>query len=188
MSDHKDLIARLRTDAAIYDNGDDIDSSQPMRDAADLIERVIGDLPQDAIDGGWTALSISKYAKGLEARAGEAKPIYQVTEDDGAWHDTDWLTYQSTAEGSRRVAWTHPPIGDAGKGDEARLSFVIDKQALIVWRAGNDGVRRCQLYQICEYGTGFVLSGKDRWFDAPRQAIDAAIASLTKQADGEKQS
>jgi len=37
-------------------------------EAADLIERVIGDLPQDAIDGGWTALGMSKYAKGLEAQ------------------------------------------------------------------------------------------------------------------------
>ncbi|PVX86430.1 hypothetical protein [Paraburkholderia unamae] len=61
--------------------------------------------------------------------------------------------------------------------DAARLSFIIDKQALIVWRAGADGARRCQLYQICEYGTGFVLSGEDRWFETPRGAIDAALQS-----------
>lgn len=58
--------------------------------------------------------------------------------------------------------------------DTARLTFVINKQGIVISRSGADGVRRYQLYQICEYGTGFVLSGKDRWFHTPREAIDAA--------------
>ncbi|SAL59317.1 hypothetical protein AWB71_03268 [Caballeronia peredens] len=64
--------------------------------------------------------------------------------------------------------------------DAQRLTFVTDKQGIIVSQSGADGVRRYQLYQICEYGTGFILSGKDRWFDTPREAIDAAIAKEPK--------
>lgn len=58
--------------------------------------------------------------------------------------------------------------------DAERLNFIIDKQGIIVSQTGADGVRRFQLYQICEYGTGFVLSGKNRWFDTPRASVDAA--------------
>ncbi|OUL79910.1 hypothetical protein [Paraburkholderia hospita] len=70
------------------------------------------------------------------------------------------------------------PVADSAMAKDAeRLNFVIDKQGIVVSRSGNDGVRRYQLYRICEYGTGVILSGKDRWFDAPRDAIDAAIAA-----------
>jgi hypothetical protein len=66
-----DLIARLRRIAKIS-YGATIDEarevSQTLREAAYLIERVIGDLPQDAIDGGWTALGSCKYAKRLETQ------------------------------------------------------------------------------------------------------------------------
>lgn len=36
-----------------------------------------------------------------------AKPIYQVTEDDAAWHDTDWMTYESAPTEQRRIVYTH---------------------------------------------------------------------------------
>lgn len=64
---------------------------------------------------------------------------------------------------------------DALKVDAERLDFVIDKQGIIVSQTGADGVRHYQLYQICEYGTGVILSGKALRFDTPRDAIDAAI-------------
>jgi hypothetical protein len=54
-----DLTARLQS--GLFDDAD-------AKAAANLIERVIGDLPQDAIDGGWTARGISEYAKQLEAK------------------------------------------------------------------------------------------------------------------------
>ncbi|KAA0089300.1 hypothetical protein CIW54_07485 [Paraburkholderia sp. T12-10] len=64
---------------------------------------------------------------------------------------------------------------DALKADADRLDFVIDKQGIIVSQTGADGVRHYQLYQICEYGTGVILSGKILRFNTPRDAIDAAL-------------
>ena len=69
--------------------------------------------------------------------------------------------------------------------DAGRLDFLLDKQGVIVWSTGHNGIRRCQLYQICEYGTGFAMSGKDCWFDTSREAIDASIAA---QAGSRKKS
>jgi hypothetical protein len=56
-----DLIARLRGPGSTFDT----------RLAAEKLEaftRILDGLPQDAIDGGWTALGMSKYAKGLETQ------------------------------------------------------------------------------------------------------------------------
>jgi hypothetical protein len=66
MTTNHDLIEQLRQCGET--RSADGRGSRICDEAADLIERVIGDLPQDAIDGGWTALGMSRYAKGLETQ------------------------------------------------------------------------------------------------------------------------
>jgi hypothetical protein len=59
------VIARLE----LTDEGDRVDVT--LTDAANVLKTcrtILGDLPQDAIDGGWTAAGICAYAKSLEDR------------------------------------------------------------------------------------------------------------------------
>ncbi len=46
------------------------------------LERILDGLPQDAIDGGWTARGISAYAKQLESRVAELNAIIHTPESD----------------------------------------------------------------------------------------------------------
>ncbi|MFM0058507.1 hypothetical protein PQR64_23075 [Paraburkholderia phytofirmans] len=45
-------------------------------------ERILDGLPQEAIDGGWTARGISAYAKQLETRVAELNAIIHTPESD----------------------------------------------------------------------------------------------------------
>lgn len=66
-----DKYAELR--AALADGSFDFDQRAYMNDVRALLDerdeyaRILDGLPQDAIDGGWTAKGISSYAKTLEA-------------------------------------------------------------------------------------------------------------------------
>lgn len=66
-----DKYAELR--AALADGSFDFDQRAYMNDIRSLLAerdeyaRILDGLPQDAIDGGWTAKGISSYAKTLEA-------------------------------------------------------------------------------------------------------------------------
>lgn len=85
-----DLIKRLRSQVALDSRPHEIE--QLTDEAADALEaanariaqfeRVLEGLPQDAIDGGWTARSISAYAKQLETRVAELNAIIHTPESE----------------------------------------------------------------------------------------------------------
>jgi hypothetical protein len=84
--DVDDLVSRLRQ----YIGNNFI--SRETREGADMIqkqaariaefERILDGLPQDAIDGGWTARGISAYAKQLEARVADLNAIVHKPESN----------------------------------------------------------------------------------------------------------
>ncbi|MCA7943224.1 hypothetical protein [Burkholderia vietnamiensis] len=64
--------------------------------------------------------------------------------------------------------------------DTARLDWMIAQQAWIQWTVRDGSIRQCQVYDQDEDENYHTLSGDDRYFNTPREAIDAARA-------GEKQ-
>lgn len=85
-----DLIKRLRSQQAVDSRPHEIE--QLTDEGADALEaansriaefeRILDGLPQDAIDGGWTARGISAYAKHLESRVAELNAIIHTPESD----------------------------------------------------------------------------------------------------------
>lgn len=70
-------------------------------------ERILDGLPQDAIDGGWTARGISAYAKQLETRVAELNAIINSPQSN------DFLRAVSIEAEHQRQRWGAE--GDAGK-------------------------------------------------------------------------
>ena len=70
-------------------------------------ERILDGLPQDAIDGGWTARGISAYAKQLENRVAELNAIINTPHADDFWKAV------SIEAEHQRQRWGAE--GDAGK-------------------------------------------------------------------------
>jgi hypothetical protein len=75
-----------------------------------------------------------------------------------------------------------PEKGD-GFSETTRLDFLIDQQAWVQWAMRDGSIRQCQVYTQDEDENYHVLSGEDRYFNAPREAIDAALS----QKAGEQQ-
>lgn len=61
--------------------------------------------------------------------------------------------------------------------DAERLDWLIAKQAWIQWTVRDGSIRQCQVYDQDEDENYLILSGKDRYFNTPREAIDAAMCS-----------
>ncbi|ABO54162.1 Lar family restriction alleviation protein [Burkholderia vietnamiensis] len=82
----------------------------------------------------------------------------------------------------RALLASHPgqPEPRAEVTDTARLDWMIAQQAWIQWTVRDGSIRQCQVYDQDEDENYHILSGDDRYFDTPREAIDAARA-------GEKQ-
>ncbi|WP_244103815.1 hypothetical protein [Burkholderia ambifaria] len=60
--------------------------------------------------------------------------------------------------------------------DTDRLDLLIKQQAWIQWTVRDGSIRQCQVYDQDEDENYHILSGKDRYFNTPREAIDAALA------------
>ncbi|MDN7549119.1 hypothetical protein [Burkholderia cenocepacia] len=60
--------------------------------------------------------------------------------------------------------------------DTERLDWLIDQQAWIQWTMRDGSIRQCQVYDQDEDENYHILSGDDRYFNTPREAIDAARA------------
>jgi hypothetical protein len=160
-------------------------------EAADLIERVIGDVPQDAIDGGWTALGMSKYAKGLEAQIETLqRNLSEMTADRDSWRDqasqrvADWEAMRRERDELRaaRIAYASEfaPNGD-GYPDVGSIHENIRK------------LKRERDEAVAELGNIANAKRFDRnmGFDSDTTFADWAqsrarftIGNLTKPADG----
>lgn len=71
--------------------------------------------------------------------------------------------------------------GDGGERKDAeRLDFMIEQQAWVQWTVRDGSIRQCQVYTQDEDENYHILSGEDRFFSTPREAIDAAIAAKAK--------
>lgn len=66
--------------------------------------------------------------------------------------------------------------------DMGRLDFMVGKTAWIQWRLFDDTFKRCQLMTQDEDENFICLSGEDKYFGTPREAIDAAIAAKREGA------
>lgn len=71
-----------------------------------------------------------------------------------------------------------------GGDDTARLDFMIEQQCWIQWTNRDGSILQCQVYHQNEDEEYFVLSGEDRYFNTPREALDAARASLDGRREG----
>lgn len=63
-----------------------------------------------------------------------------------------------------------------------RLDFLIESCAWVQWTTRDGSIRQCQVYTQDEDENYHVLSGEHRFFNTPREAIDAAI--VVNQATG----
>lgn len=71
---------------------------------------------------------------------------------------------------------------EAAAADTARLEFLIDQQVWVQWTVRDGSIRQCQVYDQDEDENYHILSGDDRYFNTPRDAIDAALAQ--RQGEG----
>jgi hypothetical protein len=82
-------------------------------DAALPAEKVAAEPVETCADGCQYSKDVGMWpehscaAKCMYSEA-SAKPIYQVENVDGDWSDVDWLTYESTEEGARRIVYAAP--------------------------------------------------------------------------------
>ncbi|WP_236857812.1 hypothetical protein [Burkholderia latens] len=60
--------------------------------------------------------------------------------------------------------------------DTERLDWLIEQQAWIQWTVRDGSIRQCQVFDQDEDENYHILSGEDRYFNTPREAIDAARA------------
>lgn len=59
--------------------------------------------------------------------------------------------------------------------ETARLDFMLKKEAFLVWTLRDGSINQCQLYTQTGDEEYIVLSGEDRYFNLPREAVDAAM-------------
>ena len=61
--------------------------------------------------------------------------------------------------------------------DTERLDWLIAQQAWIQWTMRDGSILQCQVYDQDEDENYHILSGDDRYFNTPREAIDAAMSA-----------
>lgn len=66
---------------------------------------------------------------------------------------------------------------EAAKLDAARLDFLIEEDAFVMWALRDGTINQCQLMTQDEDENYHYLSGEHRFFNTPREAIDAAMAA-----------
>lgn len=147
---------------------------------------------------GWHATTKLDKALGASAHH-DMEPLYaapQPAQADARVGLTDeqrdvltWAIGRANAQGEdacadvlRSILASQPgrPEPRSEVTDTARLDWMIAQQAWIQWTVRDGSIRQCQVYDQDEDENYHILSGDDRYFDTPREAIDAARA-------GEKQ-
>lgn len=79
--------------------------------------------------------------------------------------------------------WGATPVAQAGADarDAARLDFMIERQCWIQWTHRDGSILQCQVYDQDEDEEYHILSGDERYFNTPREAIDAAMKRSGEQ-------
>ncbi|SMG01234.1 FIG00461683: hypothetical protein [Burkholderia singularis] len=98
---------------------------------------------------------------------------------DGEWPDSDDKTfYEAELNLLERLVglldYPGQPEPRAEVTDTERLDWLIAQQAWIQWTVRDGSIRQCQVYDQDEDENYHILSGDDRYFNTPREAIDAA--------------
>ncbi|MGA3803741.1 hypothetical protein ACI2T7_03560 [Ralstonia nicotianae] len=65
--------------------------------------------------------------------------------------------------------------------DGERLDWMLDKDAFMVWTKRDGSILQCQAYTQDEDEEYHVLSGEHRYFNTPREAIDAAMSAALEE-------
>lgn len=141
---------------------------------------------------------LARQAVAVGAPQGQAEPVaWAVQSKKGGIHKLA-ITRESAERKAARWQMEWPdngckvrPLvyGDAAptqptqavERDAARLDFVSQHQAWIAWTLDSD---RCRLFHRTEDGDAEPMMGWSNpgaWCDTAREAIDAAIASMTKE-------
>ena len=104
----------------------------------------------------------------------------QLEEIANAWWDVvkcDWAPgiEREAGKDAARQAWLAcyqhlaPQLMDV-----QRLDWMLEKSAFMVWTKRDGSILQCQAYTQDEDEEYHVLSGEHRYFNTPREAIDAA--------------
>ncbi|VVE30946.1 hypothetical protein PEP31012_03673 [Pandoraea eparura] len=84
-------------------------------------------------------------------------------------------------DGARVEDWQDALSADGGdRKDAERLDFLIEQQAWAQWEDRDGTIRQCQVWTQDHDENYHILSGDSRYFNTPREAIDAAIAAQAK--------
>jgi hypothetical protein len=103
--------------------------------------------------------------------------------DFDEWQFAGWNWEQDcyTQGVGKPVGWlpmlAAPAQAQEDARDTERLDFVVEKDAFIVWTERDGSIRQCQLLTQDHDENYHVLSGEHRYFNTPREAIDAARAA-----------
>lgn len=65
--------------------------------------------------------------------------------------------------------------------DTKRLDWILESSAFIVWTKRDGSILQCQTYTQDEDEEYHVLSGEHRYFNTPREAIDAAMSAAPEE-------
>lgn len=99
--------------------------------------------------------------------------------------------YEDTELNSFWALWKEARAAQSGQradvaADTTRLDWMLANDAFMVWKKRDDSILQCQVYTQDDDENYHVLSGGEhRYFNAPREAIDAAIAAAPTQQEGE---
>lgn len=116
-----------------------------------------------------------------DALASQAEPVATLHDDGCFTWKSDELRrkYDRQRAGWRMDVYAAPAQAEQSEDgrDAARLDFMIESDAFVVWSFRGDGsITQCQLWSQDEDEEYHIISG-ERYFNTPREAIDAAIAA-----------
>lgn len=91
-----------------------------------------------------------------------------------AWMQTGAQHARNESYWRERALATAPTMSEAVR-DSQRLDWLIEQRAWVQWHERDGSIRQCQVWWQDEDENYHTLSGDHRYFNTPREAIDAAI-------------
>ncbi|SAJ95525.1 hypothetical protein UA18_02430 [Burkholderia multivorans] len=149
--------------------------TEKMKALAKLLRRVHADCNNSLA----AADAIDTLLAALEASDQKRKEA--VLDAEKAREERNRGQVKINAEWIRRTAELRAAL-EAAAADTERLDFLIDRQAWVQWAMRDGSIRQCQVYDQDEDENYHILSGDDRYFNTPRDAIDAALSQLQEES------